>query len=234
MGDINTQINHIFKVILFLLIIQNVFMFLFFIMVIDRSLTPEFTVLLDISMVLDLFCFTLMFIISGILLIVKTFSQFDIKIFGINESENQQMGLLLLSLGSLIFLIGSLAWRASAGYIPNNIFSDYLFDQLIVDEVDTRDKQNLTFIQVILRGLLISNFGLMVYSFGFGSVFDNRRYEYTSELLYIYGVLNFVFTLASFLVFIKLLVTPLLAAIVYWRVISPYPKSQKEQGTQNN
>ncbi|MCE7736847.1 MAG: hypothetical protein GPJ54_18330 [Candidatus Heimdallarchaeota archaeon] len=197
-------------------------------MVIDRSVTPQVTILLDISMVLDLLCFTLIFIISSILLILKTFNQSNFKIFRITESENQHIGLILISLGSFIFLIGSLAWRASAGYIPNNILSDYLFDQFIVEEVDTSDYQNLTFIQVILRGLLISNFGLMVYSFGFGSVFDDQRHQYTSELLYIYGILNFLFTLASFLVFIKLLVTPPLAAIVYWRVISPNHKSNNQ------
>lgn len=228
MGDINTPINFIIKFILFLLLIQNTLMFWFFIMVIDRSLTPEFTILLEISMLLDLFCFTLIFIIIGILLVLKTFKQSDVKIFGINESENQHIGLLLISLGSFIFIIGSLAWRAAAGYIPNNLFSDYLFDQFIEGEVDTSDKQNLTFIQVILRGLLISNFGLMIYSIGFGSVFDDHRHQYTTELMYIYGILNFVFCLASFLVYLKLLVTPPLAAIAYWRVISPHHKSKDQ------
>lgn len=226
MGDVNTPINYIFKFILFLLLIQNAILFCFFIMVTDKSLTPEFSILLDISMVLDLFCFTLIFIISGLLLLLKTFKQSDIKIIGINESQNQHMGLLLISLGSLIFIIGSLAWRASAGYIPNNLFSDYLFDQFILGEVDTSDKRNLAFIQVILRGLLISNFGLMIYSFGFGSVFDDQRHPYTTELMYIYGILNFIFCLGSFLVIIKPLVTPPLAAIAYWRVISPYHKSK--------
>lgn len=226
MGDVNTPINFIIKFVLFLLLIQNAFMFWFFIMFIDRSLTPEFTILLEISMVLDLFCFTLIFIIIGILLLLKTFKQSDIKILGISETENQHLGLLFISLGSLIFIIGSLAWRASAGYIPNNLFSDYLFDQFIEGEVDTSDKQNLSFIQVILRGLLISNFGLMIYSIGFGSVLDDHRHEFTTELMYIYGILNFVFCLASFLVFIKLLVTPPLAAIAYWRVISPHHKSK--------
>ncbi len=228
MGDVNTPINFIIKFILFLLLIQNAFMFWFFTMFIDRSLTPEFTILLEISMVLDLLCFTLIFIIIGILLVLKTFKKSDIKIFGINETENQHIGLLLISLGSFIFIIGSLAWRASSGYIPNNLFSDYLFDQFIEGEVDTSDNQNLTFIQVILRGLLISNFGLMIYSIGFGSVFDDHRHQYTTELMYIYGILNFVFCLASFLVFIKLLVTPPIAAFAYWRVISPHHKSKDQ------
>jgi hypothetical protein len=194
----------------------------------NRSLTPEFIVLLDTSMVIDLIGYTLLFITSIFVFMLSAIKRSDIKIMGITEIQNRNIGLLLISIGSLIFVLGSLSWRASSGFIPNNFISDYTYDIFIDGEVDSSNKRNLHFIQVILRGLLISNFGLMIYSLGFGSVFDDQRYPYTTELMYIYGILNFIFCLGSTLVIIKPLLTPPLAAIVYWRVISPYHKNQNQ------
>jgi hypothetical protein len=177
-------------------------------------------------MVLDLVGFTLLFIMSSLLLLLRTIKQSNIKIIDLDQSPNQFIGLLLVCVGSFIFILGSLSWRASTGFIPNNLLSDYTFDQFIGDEIANNEKRTLAFIQVILRGLLISNFGLLIYSLGFGSVFDDQTYPYTTELMYIYGILNFVFCLGGPLAIIKPLITPPLAAIVYWRTISPTYKDK--------
>ncbi len=94
----------------------------------------------------------------------------------------------LVLVGSLFFILGSLAWRPVMDFFPKNTFSDFLKD-VFMGDIQPTGTLDLSDINRVQRGLLISNFGLLLFSIGLYFWIPSDR-KGMRILVLLYGVLN--------------------------------------------
>lgn len=211
------SISNLVKVPLIVLISQNIFLFLFFLYWAGNGFDAAYFFLLDLSMYLDLIGFTFIFLICGAVILWPNF-----KLISSQSELRLKSEWLLICLGSLLFVIGSLSWRPTQGFLPNNPISE--LSSILLgsdrDEEWTGDTPDPEILLIAMIGLAISNFGLLLYSFGFGRIFNDHKNPSIKDLMIIYGVVNFVCSIAGPLVLVKPIIAPPLVIVVYWRVIT--------------
>ncbi len=190
-----------FQIAIFVLLVQNILLFLSGIGVffIEKALNPDnptglFNISFIASLYLDIIGFFLLAIFS-LLLALKS---------------QEASSMILIVIGSAIFIIASLAWRPIMGFMPENPLSS-TFGALLLSDIQPRTGQLFDFssIEKVIRALIISNFGLAVISIGFSMLVLPERKDLRNYAL-LYGALNIFLTISVFFVILKILITPLL------------------------
>lgn len=162
-----------------LLLIQNIL--LVFALFFDQ----EGSDLLNYALMIDLLGFTLIIIIALIMAIIV---------------KKDPILWLVVAGGSLLFIMGSLAWRPVLEIIPENALSDFCNDIILTNTQITATDEFLEKIAELLNAIIMSNFGLCAFSIGLAFAIPDNRIKLP---MVIYGIGNVALTLSLFGILFK-------------------------------
>ncbi len=190
-----------FQVAVFVLLIQNILLFLSSVGVlfIEKEINVgspagPFNLAFIASLYLDIIGFSLLAIFSLML--------------ALKNHESSPM--ILIIIGSILFIAASLAWRPIMGILPENPLSSTFGAFLLSDiKPDTDQLIDLSSIRKVVRALLISNIGLTLVAIGFSMLASPERNDLKKYAI-LYGALNIFLTISVFFILLKALITPLI------------------------
>jgi hypothetical protein len=136
------------------------------------------------------------------------------SIFLLFTKENYNpLALTFNAVGSVFFIIGSIAWRTYTKLLPE--LDIFLRIQIFVigynpDEITGWDALG-AFLDVLYTGFLVSNFGILLVTIGFGLLIAKGSVKY---LLIFKGILNLLAIMTLFLIPLKMFTSSILLVIV--------------------
>lgn len=189
-----TSLDLIFRLLITLWLVQNILLFYNMYLQgegLDIEVSEAFSadeILVYLSFYLDLAFFAIMFFFSLFLLFQGRYSV---------------VGTSMMAGGSVLFLLGSIAWRSlpDIGLIPDNSITQMLRDLVVSGEPSTNELD--AFLDPLWESFLVSNFGLLLFAIGMAFLLD--KLVLTKIMLVFYGLANLGFTIFIFIIFVKVL-----------------------------